>query len=68
MYYNISYIIFHYIHIYIFLHLISFNGDGNGEKDTCSKSKVATALGNVEGQDRIPGYPHGNLEVNLIDL
>ena len=60
--------IFYYIYSYIFLHLISLQGDGNGEKDTCSQSKMATALGNVVDQDRIPGNPHGNLKMSLIQL
>ena len=55
-----------YIPIDIFLHLISLEGDGNSEKDTCSQSKMATALGHVVDQDRIPGNPQGNLKLNLI--
>ena len=49
-------------------YLISLEGDGNSEKDTCSQSKMATALGHVVDQDRIPGNPQGNLKLKLIQL
>ena len=39
------------------LHLVSLNGDGNGEKDASSEAKMTTALSDVVNQHRVARDP-----------
>ena len=45
------------------MHLISLEGDCDGEEDADCQTKVAAALGDVVDQHRVAGNAQGNLRI-----